>query len=334
MNEEREIGYLYKDTLTSIANAIRNKLLSTVQMKPSEMSNFIGLIDTSGIHPTGTKTITANGITDVYNFQYANVQVPIPTGVININSNGVYDVTNYASANVQTPSVNDYFTATIPAGTSSIPSALSIIKTIPSDMRCDANMSNAFRECHNLVTFPLIDTSNVTNMNSMFYRCTSLQSVSEIDVSNVDNFNSMFYGCTNLTSSVKLTPHKTSIDCLYMFQNCTNLTSVDMSTSYNVSFYRLERMFQSCTNITSINLKGISLTSNISGQLLFGFCEHLTFLDIRNFDFSLFSSTFNMLSDVPTNCEIIVADNTQKTWMNTNFPAYTNVKTVAEYQAS
>lgn len=53
---------------------------------------------TTPIVPTGTQTITENGVYDVTTKASADVQVPQPQGSINIDSNGTVDVSSYASA--------------------------------------------------------------------------------------------------------------------------------------------------------------------------------------------------------------------------------------------
>ena len=62
-------------------------------------------IKSRGIIPTGTLYITENGIYDVYEKAWADVNVSglIPTGTLDITSNGIYDVTEKASVNVNVP---------------------------------------------------------------------------------------------------------------------------------------------------------------------------------------------------------------------------------------
>ena len=67
--------------------------------------------------PVGTTHITTNGIHDVRNYEYADVNVAggdTPTGTINITANGTYDVTSYANADVNVPA------GIIPSGTLNI----------------------------------------------------------------------------------------------------------------------------------------------------------------------------------------------------------------------
>ena len=51
---------------------------------------------------------------------------------------------------------------------------------------------------------------------------------------------------------------------------------------------------------------------------------------MRNFDFTNVASYSTMFYNVPTDCLIIVKDDTAKTWITSKFTTLTNVKTVAE----
>ena len=162
-----------------------------------------------------------------------------------------------------------------------------------------------------------LDFTNCTMLNYAFVWCYGLEKidVSEWDVSTITNFRGMFYGCENLKE----------ID----FSNWTTSSSI---TAINLIFKR-------CSSLKKANLSCFNGAFNI-GELFNG-CTSLEFIDIRGLDLvnSTYQSSFlgvgqGSVGAVPQNCEIIVADQTQKDYMTTNFPDYTNVKTVAEYEAS
>lgn len=61
--------------LGGIADAIRLKNGASTTYRPGDMAAAIEALDTSGIHPTGTKNITQNGTHDVTQYASADVNV-------------------------------------------------------------------------------------------------------------------------------------------------------------------------------------------------------------------------------------------------------------------
>ena len=100
MSDEKYI--IDKDSLTGIADAVRNKLGESTSYSiddiQDKITNYWSI-------PDGSLDISANGTYDVTTKASAVVNVPNPsTGSLEIIENGTYDVTDKASAVVNVPS--------------------------------------------------------------------------------------------------------------------------------------------------------------------------------------------------------------------------------------
>ena len=202
--------------------------------------------------------------------------------------------------------INDYFNTTYNENTpSNWVSEKFIIKT-PNIMISD-NVTSLEQFCANCNYAPkIICNSNINNMLRMYYYNKS----SNIDTSGLN------------TSKVK--------NMARMFEGCNSLTSLDLSNFDTSNVTSMYFMFYYSNNLTSLDLSSFD-TSNVTDmESMFYYCSKLTQLDIRNFNFVKVTSYKNMFNRIPTNCLIIVKDDTAKEWITSKFTTLTNVKTVAE----
>lgn len=141
------------------------------------------------------------------------------------------------------------------------------------------------------------------------------------------NGNDLSYETSNLDTSNMVTMQN-------MFYGCNTVTSLDCSGFLSPNLTKANSMFYNCTQLLSLDLRQLTSNDEMEVDSMFANCNRLQHLDIRSFDFTNnLQYTYSMFNNVPNNCEIIVADATQKQWLNTNFSRLTNVKTVAEYEA-
>lgn len=155
-----------------------------------------------------------------------------------------------------------------------------------------------------------LDPSNLTTMAYMFYRCELIKTL------NIPNL---------CTSSVK--------QISYIFYQCYDLTTLDVSNWDTSNVTNMVYAFYKCSGLTKLDLSSWDTAKVTTMVYMFSGCTALTHLDIRNFDFTNVNYYTSMLDDVPTNCEIIVKNTTAKNWFKSKFSSWTNVKTVAEYEA-
>lgn len=320
--------------LKDIANAIREKNRTADTYTPNEMASAISNIE-SGINPSGELNIVENGTYNVTNYATANVnvEVEVPTGTLNIGVNGVYDVTEYASVNVNVEGSG---------GSKYAPRYISFSGYKGTELNYElenldgsnlTSMLEMFFECKSLVS--LTTTFDVPNVTSMLRLCstdTNLQTVdfSSFGTSAVTNCSYMLNQCDNLTSvdlSNFVTPNLTN--CGYMFNLSSKLTTIKLGKLDTSNVTSMKYMFRgvACTelDLSNFNTSKVTDMSNMFYQ-----CSKLTKLDIRNFDFTNVKTYSNVFASVPTNCLIIVKDDTAKAWVKARNSNLTNVKTVAE----
>lgn len=192
---------------------------------------------------------------------------------------------------------------------------------------------NYFKKC-SILTIP----NNSNNFDSIFANYTGSAVPKIICESNVTSL-------LNAYASGGSTMYMTSIDCTglnttnvtttqNMFWGCSFLTDLNLGNPTFSNVTTMANMFNSCSRLTTIDLSSVNPTSSVNCYRMFNGCTSLTKIDMRSFDFTLISNFNQMFTNVPTNCLIIVADQTQKDWFTTNWSTLTNVKTVAEYNAS
>ena len=242
----------------------------------------------SGITPTGTKDINANGIYDVTNFASASVAVPGASGTSVITSNGIYDIETYKSASVNV-------TGIVPSGTSSITSHG--IYDIPNFASVDVNVSGGGGGDHDVEDAIIQGTLSGVYVNSRIsgsiyrYAFYYFNGLTSINFPNVDDVESnAFYGCGNLSAASL--PNATTIGTS-AFDGCSKLENVyipKVTGIYSTCFrgcimsemilpsltFLGQNAFQNCSQLVSISLPILEAV----GAAAFSNCSKLSAISL------------------------------------------------------
>lgn len=170
-----------------------------------------------------------------------------------------------------------------------------------------------------ILTLPTFGATNITSLEAMFNGCSSLVTIN------------------NLFPTAKIVTTRISLE--EMFYNCKALTGVIDLSKIIGTCSALRGAFKDCNNVTEINLSNLDSIANINMNMAFYGCTSLQKLDVRGIYFysrtgdNIFGNESDSTTCVPDNCEIIVMDDRSKSYFTNNYSRFTNVKTVAEYEA-
>ncbi len=224
------------------------------------------------------------------------------------------------------------------------------------------SMWYTFQNCTNLkgiIDLSNFKPNNYVNFEFAFYYC---KNITEVKLNNFkfSSFRGAFYGCT-LLEKIDFTGISTSniTDMQYSFTDCSSLKSLDL-TNFDVSTLAtnknstggLWQTFAGCSSLETLNITGWKITNKVTNLYgTFDKCSKLKKLDLSNWDttgvtdlnytfrrmtnieeidlrradFSNVTSTNSVFYLTNNNVKIIVKDDIQKNWFNTNFSNLTNI---------
>ena len=282
-------------TVQAVTAAIDSNIFPGNIRSGVEILGVSGTYGGGGIEPTGTLSISSNGVYDCS--VYASVDVSIAgspyrymKGKINGLSNLDWDAESisYAQDNI------DFYTTDA-----------SVYDVNQDDLRITWNLDEynitgntgvryapmftpektdwgqEFQGCTKLITIPLYDTEGVqyfgpmshSGYNGCFAGCSNLKTIPAIDTSSARDMYCMFVNCSSL-ETVPLMDTSNVVNFAGMFRGCKSLKSVpkfDFSSAQT-----LTNMFWKCTSLKTVPQFDLSNVENLNN--LFVGCESLEYV--------------------------------------------------------
>lgn len=175
------------------------------------------------------------------------------------------------------------------------------------------DMDYMFHNCEKLSTIPEFNTSKVTDMLGIFYGCKLLRTIPEIDTSNVKILKNAFYDCINLFMLPNInTDNITEIN--YMFYNCSKLTYIPTLDIKNI--FNLNYTFYNCENLLNyplINTENVTQLSHTfyNCKLLIKELPEFNYTEMKDLSYTFYGCS-NMTGLIESDIF----------WKNENIPEY------------
>lgn len=280
-----------------------------VTQNSDNLASTVATIPT-GITPTGTKTITTNGVHDVTNYASADVQVPtnVSEPYVNwtINASGELvssgsRITNFTGVQV----INRSF-AHAYKDNKDITGTVDMSDVVQIFCSCQ----NMFDGCSNITK---VNLSSLNYISGAAYCQYMFQStgITEADLSSLKNLstmnccNQMFYQCSNLTTILFDPETVTATSCCADMFTGTGLTSVRLKSLHTASSNTcLQYMFSNCVRLIDAHFDSLSLINNqrvLSNA--FRDCPVLTniyFYALNQNSFGTYTNQFNNMLNMTT----------------------------------
>lgn len=299
--------YMDDDVVIKLSEA-ENILASNIKKDVS----ILGISGTyEGFIPSGSVTISENGIYNISAFAEAVVSVPglVPSGTLEISSNGVYDVGSYASANVNVSGdfpyadfdmliggtnteYSGYCPSFIQSNFMSMNSHITAFKPFFSSNWSEITFGNyALYGCSKIVDFPLLSSTTykrVYFLGGLSSYSGPLINIGPFSSGNgsvyyyVVNFDNATYFSTYYSALNTLTINIASTGCSEIFFECTGL-------AYNKAW--VYPFISTNRNLTALSIIGASRLI-MSGMYCIAKNSALSQLSLSNVGWSYTSWTF------------------------------------------